>query len=148
MHAGWEAGVTQDPRVVTQQAIEVILMRQLATYLDIPVFIIDVNGNLVFYNEPAQVLLGKPYEENDEMPEEEWGTLFQPTSGDGTPIPAEELPLSIALREHRPAHLSPFLIRGEDGTEHNIAATAFPLVGQQNQELGAAVIFWEVSQRA
>ena len=137
----------QDPKSVTQQAIEVILMRQLATYLDMPVLIVDVKGNLVFYNEPAQVLLGKPYEENDEMPAEEWGSHFLPMHSDGTPIPPEELPLAIALKEHHPAHLSPLLIRGEDGTERNIAVTAFPLIGQQEQELGAVAVFWEVSQR-
>ena len=140
--------MTREPPTVTQQAIEVILTRQLATYLDMPVFIVGVDGNLVFYNEPAQVLFGKPYEENDdEMPAEKWSQDFRPARADGTPIPVEELPLSIALREHRPAHLSPFLIRGEDGTERTIAATAFPLVGQQKQELGAVAIFWEVSQR-
>ena len=34
--------------------IEIILNRQLADCLSIPVFITDTIGNLLFYNEPAE----------------------------------------------------------------------------------------------
>ena len=33
-----------------QKAIEVILMRQLASYLAMPIFVVDPDGNLLFYN--------------------------------------------------------------------------------------------------
>ena len=42
--------------------IELILSRQLAECLYIPVFINDTEGNLLFYNEPAEEILGKMYE--------------------------------------------------------------------------------------
>ena len=48
--------------------IEIILNRQLADCLSIPVFITDTRGNLIFYNEPAEVILGKHYDETGEMP--------------------------------------------------------------------------------
>ena len=37
-----------------QQEIEMILVRQLASYLAMPIFIVDPQGTLVFYNEPAE----------------------------------------------------------------------------------------------
>ena len=43
--------------------IEIILNRQLADCLSIPVFITDTIGNLIFYNEPAEEVLGKRFEE-------------------------------------------------------------------------------------
>jgi len=43
--------------------IEMILNRQLADCLAIPVFITDTIENLVFYNEPAEGILGKRYED-------------------------------------------------------------------------------------
>ena len=42
---------------MAQKDIELILTRQLASYLATPVFIVDAIGTLVFYNEPAEVIL-------------------------------------------------------------------------------------------
>jgi PAS domain-containing protein len=127
-----------------QQAIEVILMRQLASCLAMPIFLVDPGGNLLFYNEPAEALLGRRYEETGEMPLVEWAKIFHPTAADGSPLPPEALPLVIALQQHRAAHLV-FQIRGLDGVHRMIEATAFPLDGQGGRYLGAVAIFWEVS---
>ena len=40
--------------------IQIILTRQLAAYLSVPVFLVDPKGNLLFYNEPAEIVLGPP----------------------------------------------------------------------------------------
>ena len=64
--------------------IEIILNRQLADCLSIPVFITDTKGNLIFYNEPAEELLGQRFEETGEMPVEEWGTIFTPMDDNST----------------------------------------------------------------
>ena len=40
-------------------AIELILSRQLADCLSVPVFIVDPQGNLLFYNNPAEEVLGQ-----------------------------------------------------------------------------------------
>ena len=127
-----------------QQAIEVILMRQLASYLAMPIFVVDPAGNLLFYNEPAEALLGCRYEETGEMPVEEWSRIFQPTTADGTPVPSDALPLGIALQQHQAAHLA-FQIRGLDGVSRQLEVTAFPLDGQGGRHLGAVAIFWEAS---
>jgi hypothetical protein len=129
---------------VDQHDIELILMRQLATHLATPMFIVDARGALLFYNEPAESLLGRRYEENDELPLEKWSVLFRPTSTDGRLIPADELPLVIALSEGKPAHLSPILLTGQDKVQRRISTSAFPVVGQQNRRLGAVALFWEI----
>ena len=127
-----------------QKEIEVILMRQLASYLDMPVFLVDPTGNLIFYNERAERILGRRFEETGEMPASEWATVFVPRDEAGQVIPAAELPLVIAISEWRPAHRA-FSIRGLDGVDRTIAVTAFPIVGLQGRRLGAAALFWEAS---
>lgn len=128
-----------------QRDVEVILMRQLASYLAMPIFLVDPAGNLLFYNEPAEALLGRRYEENaGEMPLEEWSTIFKPTAVDGSPLPPDALPLVIALQKHRAAHRA-LRIRGLDGVSRMIQVTAFPLEGQGGRHLGAVAIFWEAS---
>ena len=48
--------------------IEVVLLRQVAGYLATPLFFVDEDGNLEYYNEPAEALLGHRYEETGQMP--------------------------------------------------------------------------------
>ena len=127
---------------MAQKEIEVILMRQLASYLVTPIFIVDPAGTLVFYNEPAESILGLRFDETGEMQASEWSTTFVPVNHDGTPLPPEDLPLMVALQRQRPARRS-FWIRGLDNVQRLIDVTAFPLVGLADRHLGAVAIFWE-----
>ena len=78
--------------------IEIILNRQLADCLSIPVFITDVKGNLIFYNEPAEEILGTRFEDTGEMPVEKWSTDFKPIDAQGLPLPPDDLPLVKTLK--------------------------------------------------
>jgi PAS domain-containing protein len=127
---------------MSQQEIEVILARHLAEYLAMPIFIVNPQGDLIFYNEPAEAMLGTRYAESGIMPAAEWTTIFHPMDTDGKPIPPEELPLMIATIQRHPAHRL-FWIRGLDGNRRGIEVTALPLIGQANRFLGGIAIFWE-----
>lgn len=127
---------------MSQQEIEVILARHLAEYLAMPIFIVNAVGDLIFYNEQAEAILGQTYNETGTMPASEWATVFQPVDREGSLIPPEELPLMIALSKRHPAHKL-FWIQGLDGVSREIEVTAFPLIGQADRFLGAIAIFWE-----
>src|SRR6476646_1054749 len=124
------------------QPIELILMRELAGHLATPIFVIDPAADLLFYNEPAELLLGTRFDETGMMPFAEWSTMFKPTNGRGVPIAPEKLPITIALHERRPAQ-GRMWIRALDGKRRALVVTAIPLQGQWDQPLGAAAIFWE-----
>ncbi len=126
-----------------QKEIEIILTRQLASYLAMPIFVVDPGGTLLYYNEPAEAILGRRYEETGEMSMEEWATSWDPVDEEGQPLPPESQPLVIALTQHQPAHRS-MRIRAHDGVQRRIAVTAFPLEGQRGRHLGAIAIFWEL----
>jgi len=128
-----------------QIEIELILMRQLASYLATPVFLVDPNGNLVFYNEHAERILGKRFEETGAMPLDVWATMFHPLDENDNPLGAEALPLVRALKSGRPGHRR-FWIRGMDSVRRQIEVTAFPLVGHNVQLLGGVSLFWEVKE--
>ena len=124
-----------------RQEIEIILARQWASYLSTPVFLVDIEGTLLFYNEPAETILGHRFEDTGEMPVGEWTTVFLPTDENGAPIPAEGLPLVIAITQGRPAHRD-FWIQGLDGKRRHLEVTAFPLITKDGRALGGAAIFW------
>jgi PAS domain-containing protein len=131
---------------MSQQEIEVILSRHLAEYLAMPIFIVNPDGDLIFYNEPAETILGTRYNETGAMPASEWATIFQPVDQEGKPLPPEDLPLVIAITQRHPAH-KVFWIRGLDKNMREIEVTALPLVGQADRFLGGIAIFWERSQK-
>jgi PAS domain-containing protein len=127
-----------------RKEIEIILARQLASYLAMPIFIVDVDGNLLYFNEPAETILGRRFEETGWMDVHEWSTAFHPTDPNGQPITPEDLPTRRVLRTRQPSHQK-LMIYGLDGVSRSIEVTAFPLVGPGDRFLGAVSIFWELN---
>jgi PAS domain-containing protein len=126
-----------------QQTLQLIMARELAEVIASPVFLVDAKGTLVFYNEPAEEVLGLRYAEAGPLAPGDWGTRWQPETLDGEPIALETLPLTIAVNQLRPAHMA-FRIIGVDGVKRTIEATAFPLLARADEYAGAVAIFWQV----
>jgi PAS domain-containing protein len=130
---------------MSQREIELILTRQLASCLTVPILIVDPTGDLLFFNESAEAILGRRFDETGTIRRGEWSALFKPTEDDGSPVPREEQPLFIATEQRRPAYRRSW-IRGLDGVNRQIEGIAFPLRGQGDRFLGAMGVFWEVER--
>lgn len=125
-----------------QRHLILIVARDFASRLATAVFLVDPEGNAIYFNEAAERLLGRPFVEGHGMPAAEWSTAFTPVGTDGEPLPPEELPLMIALARRVPAHRS-FAIRGLDGVVRDVGVTAFPLFAHTEEFVGAMAIFWD-----
>ena len=123
--------------------IEVILARHLASCLAMPIFIVDEKGNLVFYNEPAEPILGRRFEEAGEVKIDEWSQILIASDLDGTEIPYDERPVIIALEQQQPSSRE-IILTGFHNIQHHISVTAIPIIGQADRFLGAITIFWEI----
>src|SRR5262245_19347294 len=75
------------PQRIAHKELELILMRQLADCLAMPIFIVNAQGTLLFYNEPAELLLGQRFEESGELTTHQWATAFVPTDHQNRPLP-------------------------------------------------------------
>jgi PAS domain-containing protein len=128
----------------TQRPLELILARNLMSALSTPAFLVDEGGLLIFYNEAAGMLLGKRFEEVGAVGPAEWGAMFGPFDESGEPIPYDELPLVVAVRNGRPAHAD-FEIRSTDGTCHTVEASAFPILTPHGTR-GAIAVFWPCTE--
>ena len=122
--------------------VELILMKQLASYLAMPILLVGDDGTLLFYNEPAEALLGERYDETGEIAYAEWAQLFNPMDRSGRPLGSHETTLGRAMRDDRPTH-GEISLAGLDGIRRELSVTAFPLVGQNERRLGYVVLFWE-----
>jgi PAS domain-containing protein len=117
-------------------------MRLLASYVATPVLLVNTEGTLLFFNEPAEAFLGMRFEESGELPVSVWSNVFAATDCAGVPVTTEELPLMLALSGSRPAQRS-LTIRGMDGKQRHLEVLAFPLIGLQDRRLGAVGLMWE-----
>lgn len=131
---------------MSSKEIEVILSRQLADCLSVPVFIVDTLGNLIFYNEPAEELLGIRYDTSGTMPVTEWSTMFRPEDDKGNVLPPEDLPLVKTLGTQLPAH-GEFWINNLRGSVYKISVTSFPIMGRPKRFIGAIAIFWKILEK-
>lgn len=126
----------------SQRPLELILARNLLSSLSTPAFLVNRPGDIVFYNEAAGALLGRPFEEAGVLPAQEWVNAFGPLGEDGKPLPIEQQPLTALLRDNRAAHAR-HRIRSLDGAEHAVEVTGLPIIGADRFH-GAMVFFWPV----
>ena len=127
---------------VRQRNVALILARELAVNVATPMWIWDEQGDLVYYNEHVQEILGSPEREIgvgrlEELPQ------FEPCDLEGNPVDLSELPSAVALNQRVPAHRE-LRITGVDGVKRKIAVTAYPLMGRGGEFCGAVSVFWKL----
>ena len=128
--------------MAVQQPIEVILLKQWASYIAVPVWICDEAGNLIFYNEPAESVLGQRFDDAGPINASELAERYATADLDGTPLPGEELPIVVALQERIPAARA-LRIKDYLGQWRSIQVSSAPIEGQGGRHLGAFAMFWE-----
>jgi PAS domain-containing protein len=118
-----------------------ILARELASNLATPTLIADADGTLVFFNEAAEAIVGKPFAEIGEVPMDEFSASFTPRTRNHAPLTEERRPTRIALEERRATH-DQLWVTSRDGVDRQVAITAFPLFAEADEFVGIVGIFW------
>ena len=129
--------------MTSPKPIQIILARQLASSLSTPILIVDTEGTLVFYNDAAETILDQRFDETGEVPADEWTGRFAVADEARNPIAQEDRPMMMALSERQPVSRTLWMRCGHREWRH-MNITAFPLIGDGGQFLGAQMIFWEV----
>ncbi len=123
--------------------IELILLRQFASRLPLPVTLVDAEGLVVYINPANERLLGLTQSAVAEFPYDRAHELIEYRHADGSPMAFEDRPLAVALHDRRPLQTT-IILHGADGVPHRVEVTAFPLDSQGGEPVGAMSIFWEV----
>lgn len=126
---------------VAPKSLPLILARELASNLATPMFLMDAGGTLVFYNDAAELLIGKPFAELGEISALEFGEVLAVHNPDGTPMRRRDTPAGIAFFLRQPAHKT-LTVTGYDGVERSLDVTAYPLFGTANEMHGVVTVFW------
>ena len=133
-----------EPAAPKQRHIALILARDLAANVASAMLLVDADGDLVFFNEAAERILGQPYAEA-QMSSAELARAFKPVADDGTPIPLADLPLTIAFRDGVPSH-GHLRIEAMDGETKALEVVALPLFAHVGDLVGGIAVFWERSE--
>lgn len=119
-----------------------ILAREIASNLATPALIANEEGQLVFFNEAAEEIVGRTFAEMGEMELDEWTGSFAPrTRNSEDPLPPERRPARMAFDQRRPAH-EQFRVTSYDGVDRDVAVTAVPLFAHADEFVGVIVFFW------
>ncbi len=125
-----------------QQPLELILLRQVASYLAVAMWMMDESGDLIYYNEPAEALLGVHFDDVGTIRAEQLVGMWHVTDPEGNDIADADFPVVVALTKRMPAHRV-VRFQGMDGVWREVEVTAIPIEGQGGRFLGVLATFWE-----
>jgi PAS domain-containing protein len=125
------------------KSVVLILARELASNIATPMLVIDDGGNIIYFNEPAEHVLGATFASVGEMTPAEYDGRWATTDLDGTELSLARGPMSTVVSEQTPGHRV-IRIRGLDGVWHVIETTVYPLFASATSFVGAVGVFWEL----
>ena len=126
-----------------QKNVVLILARELASNIATPMLVLDEDGTIVFFNEPAEKVLGATFASVGEVPASEYDARWATTDPDGNEISLLRGPMARVVTDHTPAHRV-IRVRGLDGVWHLIETTVYPLFASAAHFVGAVGVFWEL----
>ena len=141
--SGGGAPIIAKRTMSSTKSIQMILARQLASCLAMPILLVDTEGALVYFNEPAEAILNQRFDETGEIAADTWATLFALKDENLEPIAQEDRPTMLALSGRKPVSRTVWMQCGHRDWKR-MHITAIPLIGERRQFLGAQMIFWEV----
>ena len=103
----------------------------------------DADGRITFYNERAVALWGGAPALHDHA--HRWyGThrLFRP---DGSPLPLDQCPMAVALREQRSVRGAELVVQRPDGTPTSILVNSDPIRNAAGAPAGVINIFTDIT---
>jgi hypothetical protein len=132
-------GVGAAPR-----SLPLILARELAANLATPMFLLDAMGMLVFYNDAAELMLGRTYAELGSVTADDFGAMLQLADVDGVPLRRRDSPAGVAFINREPSHRT-LIATTLDGRRDTFECTAYPLFGKTDEMHGVLAVFWKAT---
>jgi PAS domain S-box-containing protein len=117
--------------------------RQLLEALPAAVYTTDAAGRVTFFNEAAVELAGR----RPELGRDLWCVSWRLHRPDGTPLPHDECPMAIALREDRAVRGVEVIAERPDGTRTNLLPYPTPLHDSAGALVGAVNMLVDITDR-
>ena len=118
-------------------------MHQILEALPAAVYTTDAAGKITYFNRAAADLAGR----EPVIGEEGWCVTFRLYTADGQPLPHEECPMAIALKENRPVRGVEAMAARPDGTMFPFLPFPTPMRDEFGTLVGAVNMLIDISDR-
>jgi PAS domain S-box-containing protein len=117
-------------------------MRDLLDALPAAVYTTDGSGHITFYNKAAVEMSGRT-----PQPGDMWCVTWRLHNPDGTPLPHDQCPMSVALRENRAVRGAEAIAERPDGTRVPFIPYPTPLRDSGGRLVGAINMLVDITER-
>jgi PAS domain S-box-containing protein len=118
-------------------------LQELLAAIPAAVYTTDAEGRITYYNEAAVEFAGR----RPTLGSDEWCVTWKLYKPDGTPLPHEECPMAIALKEGRPIRNAEAVAERPDGSRVPFIPYPTPLRDADGNVVGAINMLVDVSER-
>lgn len=126
-----------------QEPIEVILAKQLAGHLSVPIVVHNVALDIVYYNEATERLTGYRFDETGRIPRDESRQMLRLSDAEDSLLPDDLRPVQRAVQMKAPVHAKFFVRAATWEGRRAFESTTVPLIGLAGEVVGAMVMLWE-----
>jgi PAS domain S-box-containing protein len=118
-------------------------MRELLEALPAAVYTTDTQGRLTFFNQAAVALSGR----TPVLGTDQWCVTWKLYTPEGIPLPHEECPMAVSLREGRPIRNVEAVAERPDGKRVPFMPYPTPLFDAKGKKIGAVNMLVDISER-
>jgi PAS domain S-box-containing protein len=118
-------------------------LRDLLEALPAAVYTTDAEGRITYFNQAAVDLSGR----EPELGTDQWCVTWRLYRLDGTPLPHDECPMAVALKENRPIREVEAIAERPDGTRVPFLPYPTPLRDAAGNVIGAVNMLVDISER-
>jgi PAS domain S-box-containing protein len=138
------AAYLRDAEIVTlDDATAEIQFRALLDVLPAAIYVTDADGRITYYNQAAIDLAGR----RPELGTDEWCVSWRLYSMDGRPLPHDQCPMAVALKENRAVRGAEAILERPDGARIPFAPYPTPLRDASGRLIGAVNMLVDISER-
>jgi two-component system cell cycle sensor histidine kinase/response regulator CckA len=116
--------------------------RNLVMALPAAVYTTDLTGLVTLFNERAVELWGR----RPELGKDRWGGAWKIFRLDGTPLPPDQFPMALTLRDGRDIRGEELIFERPDGSRVNVLPHPEPLRGAGGEIVGAVNMLVDLTQ--
>jgi PAS domain S-box-containing protein len=118
-------------------------LRELLEALPAAIYTTDAEGRITFYNQAALKLAGR----EPVIGSDQWCVTWKLYWPDGTPMPHDQCPMAVALRENRPVHGGEAIAERPDGSRVPFLPFPTPLRDGEGRLVGAINMLVDITER-
>ncbi|HWK46965.1 MAG TPA: PAS domain S-box protein [Stellaceae bacterium] len=118
-------------------------LREVLEALPTAIYATDAEGRITFYNQAAVEMSGR----RPELGTDKWCVTWKLYRSDGSPLPHDQCPMAIALKEKRPIRGVEAIAERPDGTRVPFVPYPTPLFDEAGTLVGAVNMLLDITDR-